>query len=212
VRSKNPKHQPLLGSALCNNITRAATYQIGRDRQPPFLQAPKKITPAVSALAEFIHEAKTLRITVPVRADDQQHILATIVQPRVEVDTISPNLEVALSPSHACYACTGVQQVRSRLRHASYSSHHVALNPALEPPELAPCRSKSSPHVPAESRALQAADGLHHPELSLYVVNSDTSARTSRRSTSVNGSGEKSRGIVKSITVILIMRHIHFSM
>ena len=73
------------------------TGQIGRNRQPSFFQAAKKVSPAVRVLAEPVHDAKNILVSVFVRANNHLHTLTIIVQARVEVDTVGPNIDVALS-------------------------------------------------------------------------------------------------------------------
>jgi hypothetical protein len=71
--------------------------QIRRNRQPSFFQAPKKVSPAIRVLAEPVHDAKNIIVAVLIRANNNQHTLTIIIQPRVEVDTVGPNIDVALS-------------------------------------------------------------------------------------------------------------------
>ena len=70
---------------------------IRRNRQPSLFQAPKKVSPAVRVLTEPVHDAKNILVSVFVRANNNQHTLTVIVQARVEVDTVGPNIDVALS-------------------------------------------------------------------------------------------------------------------
>ena len=73
------------------------TGQIRRNRQSTFLQAAKKVSPAVCILAEPVHDAKNILVSVFVRPNNHLHTLTIIVQTRVEVDTVRPDVHVTLS-------------------------------------------------------------------------------------------------------------------
>jgi hypothetical protein len=71
--------------------------QIRRNRQPSFFQAPKKVSPAIGVLAEPVHDAKNILVAVLISANNHQHTLTIIIHARVEVDTVGPNIDGALS-------------------------------------------------------------------------------------------------------------------
>ena len=87
-------HVPQCGPKAQSTVP---TGQIRRNPQPPFLQATKKVPPAVRVLAEPVHDTKNILVPVFICTDNNQHTLTIIVQTRVEVDSISPDVDVALS-------------------------------------------------------------------------------------------------------------------
>ena len=87
-------HVPQCGPKTHSTVP---TGQIRRNRQSPLLQAAKKVSPAVRVFAEPVHDTKNILVPVFISANNNQHTLTIIVQARIEVDTIGPDVDVALS-------------------------------------------------------------------------------------------------------------------
>ena len=69
---------------------------LGRHRQTPALEIEQQRAPVVSALARAVDKAEQLLLTLGRGADDDQNALRLVLQTRLQVDAVGPDVDVAL--------------------------------------------------------------------------------------------------------------------
>ena len=69
---------------------------LGRRRQTPALEIEQQGAPVVSALARAVDQAEQLLLALRRGADDDQDALRLVLQTRLQVDAVGPDVDVAL--------------------------------------------------------------------------------------------------------------------
>ena len=89
-----------LGPDLADRLPEAeraiGDRDLGRNRQTPALQIEQQGAPVVSALARAVGEAEQLLLALRRGADDDQDALRLVLQTRLQVDAVGPDVDVAL--------------------------------------------------------------------------------------------------------------------
>jgi hypothetical protein len=89
---------------------------LGRHRQTPALEIEQQGAPVVSALSRAVDKAEQLLLALRRGADDDQDALRLVLQTRLKVDAVGPDIDVALadrSRSLHCL-CSSIQTSFSR--------------------------------------------------------------------------------------------------
>jgi hypothetical protein len=89
-----------LGPELADRLPEAERAvgdgDLGRHRQTPALEIEQQGAPVVSALARAVDKADQLLLALRRGADDDQDALRLVLQTRLQVDAVGPDVDVAL--------------------------------------------------------------------------------------------------------------------
>ena len=110
----------VLGPDLADRLPEAKRAigdgDLGRHRQTPALEIEQQGAPVVSALSRAVDKAEQLLLALRRGADDDQDALRLVLQTRLKVDAVGPDIDVALadrSRSLHCL-CSSIQTSFSR--------------------------------------------------------------------------------------------------
>jgi hypothetical protein len=89
-----------LGPELADRLPEAeraiGDRDLGRHRQTPALEIEQQGAPVASALARAVDKAEQLLLALRRGADDDQDALRLVLQTRLQVDAVGPDVDVAL--------------------------------------------------------------------------------------------------------------------